>query len=280
MSNGATSEDAQSLATVGAWLGLRDLVCVVTGAGSGIGAETARLLARLGARVAVVDLDGTAAEAVAAEIRQQQQTALGLRCDVAHTQEVQACAETVRMQLGPCRVLVNNAAARHRAALLDFPLDAWNRVLAVNLGGPLLCSQVFARHMIDAGQGGSLIHVGSVLGQHPQVDAAAYSASKAGLAMLSRSLSVELAPHRIRSNVISPGFTRTPANESSYADPAVLAAREALIPSGRVASTQDLAQAIVMLASDRAGYVNGQDLMVDGGVDSTLLARVPRPSAR
>lgn len=268
---------ALSLAAVGAWFGLTERVCVVTGGGSGIGAETARLLGDMGARVAVLDLDGPSARAVAESIGRGAGVAIGLRCDVGEVSDVQACANVVRQQLGPCRILVNNAAARHRAPLLDFSVDAWNRVLAVNLSGPLLCTQAFARQMIEVGQGGSLVHVGSVLGRHPQVNAGAYSASKAGLAMLSRSLSIELAPHRIRSNVISPGFVRTPANEASYADPAVSAAREAFIPSGRVGSTEDLAQAIVMLASDRASYINGEDILVDGAVDNTLLARVPRP---
>lgn len=270
-------EDAQTLAAVGSWLGLREQVCVVTGGGSGIGAETARLLGRLGAHVAVVDLDGPAALAVAESIEQGTGRAIGLCCDVGNAQSVQNAADAVLQHLGPCRILVNNAAARHRSSLLDFPLEAWNRVLAVNLTGPLLCSQAFARQMVEAGQGGSLVHIGSVLGQHAQLDAGAYSASKAGLAMLNRSLSVELAPHRIRSNMVSPGFVRTPANEASYADPAVRAAREALIPSGRAGSPADLAQAIVMLASDRAGYVNGEDIQVDGAVANTLLARVPRP---
>ncbi len=267
----------QDLAAVGAWFQLRGKVCVVTGAGSGIGAETARLFARMGARVGVLDRDGPSADAVARDIGSRGGIASALRCDVSDPSDVQVGAQEVLSRLGPCDVLVNNAATRHRASILEFSLDDWNRVLGVNLTGALLCSQAFARQMIGAAKAGSIVHVGSVLGHHPQVDAGAYSASKAALGMLSRSLSVELAPHRIRSNVISPGFIRTPANEASYADPVVRAAREALIPSGRPGTPEDLAQAIVMLASERSSYINGEDILVDGAVDNTLLARVPRP---
>jgi NAD(P)-dependent dehydrogenase (short-subunit alcohol dehydrogenase family) len=174
-------------------------------------------------------------------------------------------------------VLVNNAAARHREALIDIGLGAWNRVLTVNLTGALVCTQAFVPQMISSGRGGSIVHVGSVLGHHPQYDAGAYCVSKAGLGMLSRSLALELGPHKIRSNVVSPGFTRTPANEASYRDPETAAARQRLIPAGRVAEAADLAQVILLLASDRADYINGEDIAVDGGVGSTLMSRVPRP---
>ena len=124
------------------------------------------------------------------------------------------------------------------------------------------------------------MHVGSILGHHPQPEAAAYCASKAALSMLSRSLALELAPHGIRSNVVSPGFTRTPSSEASYRDPETAAARARLIPAGRVAMPADLAHVILMVASDRAGYVNGEEIMVDGGVGNTLMGRVPRPGQR
>jgi NAD(P)-dependent dehydrogenase (short-subunit alcohol dehydrogenase family) len=265
---------------VGVWLGFTSQVCVVTGAGSGIGAETARQLASAGALVAILDRDGDAASEVATEITRTGGHAIGLPTDVGKPKTVRAAAERVKEELGPCRVLINNAATRHREALMDISLDAWNQVLAVNLTGALLCSQVFVPQMIAAGRGGSLVHVGSILGQHPQLKAGAYSASKAGLGMLSRSLALELGEHRIRSNVVSPGFTRTQANEASYRDPETAAARQRLIPAGRAGLPVDLAQVIVFLASDRADYICGEDITVDGGVSSTLLSRVPRAGSQ
>lgn len=261
---------------VGAWLGLAGQVCVVTGAGSGIGAETARQFASAGALVAVLDLDAEAAAAVAAGIVDAGGRAIGVAADVSMPDSVAAAAERVRQELGLCKVLVNNAAARHRAALADIDLAAWNRVLAVNVTGPLLCSQAFSAQMIEAGRGGSLVQVGSLLGQHAQLDAGAYCASKGALLMLSRCLALELAPHGIRSNVVSPGFTRTPANEASYRDAETAAARARLIPAGRVALPADLAQVVLMVASERAGYVNGEEITVDGGVGVTLMGRVPK----
>ncbi len=253
---------------------------MITGAGSGIGAETARQFASAGAWVAVVDRDAESAAQVAADIERTGGRAIGVHADVARADTVAAAAARIQTELGPCRVLVNNAAVRHRGALLDMSLEAWNRVLAVNLTGALVCTQVFAAQMIAAGRGGSIVHVGSILGHHPQIDGGAYSVSKAGLGMLSRMLSLELAQHRIRSNVVSPGFTRTPANEASYQDPETAAARQARIPLGRVATPAELANVIVFLASDRAGYVTAQDILVDGGVDSTLMSVVPRPPGK
>ena len=126
-------------------------------------------------------------------------------------------------------------------SLLDISLEAWNRVLAVNLTGALICTQAFAPQMIAAGQGGSIVHVASILGHHPQIDMGAYSVGKAGLIMLSRVLAVELAQHRIRSNVVSPGFTRTPANEAAYRDPETAAGAPAKNPSRPGRRTSGLA---------------------------------------
>lgn len=260
----------------GAWLGLEGQVCVITGAGSGIGAETARQFARAGALVAILDLDGDSAASVAAEIVRSGGRAMGLQADVGHPESVAAAAAKIQTELGACRILVNNAAARHKDALLDISLAAWNRILGVNLTGALICTQAFAPQMIAAGKGGSLVHVSSIIGRHPQSNSGAYGVSKAGLVMLSNLLTVELGEHGIRSNVVSPGFTRTPANEAAYRDPETAAARAGMVPIGRVATPTDLAQVILFLASDRASYIDGQDIDVDGGVGRTLMNQVPR----
>lgn len=272
----------ESVGDAGAWLGLAGQVCVITGAGSGIGAETARHFATAGAWVAVVDRDGNAASTVAADIVRGDGRAIGVQADVGVAESVKTAAARILDELGPCRVLVNNAAIRHRQALVDFDLEAWSRVLSVNLTGALICAQVFSSQMIAAGFGGSIVNVSSIVGQHPQFDGGAYSASKAGLGSLSRSLALELAPHRIRSNVVSPGFVITPANEASYRDQATLASRESMIPLSRAAMPEDLANVILFLASDRAAYIDGQDIHVDGGVGVTVMSRVlrmPQPTA-
>jgi NAD(P)-dependent dehydrogenase (short-subunit alcohol dehydrogenase family) len=260
------------------WLGLRDRVCVVTGAASGIGAETARELARVGARVAVLDRDDAAAAIVAAEIERHGGRAISVRADIAQPDSVLAAARRVEQELGPCRVLVNNAAVRHREPLMELSLDTWNRVLSVNLTGALVCTKAFAAQMIAAGQGGSLIHVASLIAHFPQGGSGPYCASKAALITLSRSLTLELAPHRIRSNVVSPGHIRTPASEAIYRDdPQLAASRERSVPTGRIGKPADLANLVAFLASDRSDYINAQEILVDGGLGSTLMETNKRP---
>lgn len=258
------------------WLGLEGRVCVVTGAGSGIGAETARLLASEGAWVAVLDRDEDGAVKVAAEITDSGGRAIGVVADVGQAASVAAAAERVQSQLGPCRVLVNNAAIRHRQPLMEMDIDAWNQVLAVNLTGALLCTKSFGAQMIAAGQGGSLIHIASLIATYPQGGSGAYCASKAGMIALSRTLTLELGAHHIRSNVVSPGMVRTPATELSYRDPEVAAARQRLMPMGLVGGTTDLANVIAFLASDRSDYINAQEILVDGGVSGTLMESTKR----
>jgi NAD(P)-dependent dehydrogenase (short-subunit alcohol dehydrogenase family) len=259
------------------WLGLQGRVCVVTGAGSGIGAETAQALARAGALVAVLDRDGTAAAEVASRIRRDGGQALDVCADISEPNSVYAAAKRVEQSLGPCRVLVNNAAIRHRQPLMELPLDAWNHVLAVNLTGALVCTQTFGAQMIAAGQGGSLVHVASLIAHFPQGGSGPYCASKAAMITLSRTLTIELASHRIRSNVVSPGQIRTPASEAIYRDPDLLAARERAVPAGRVGMPSDLANTIAFLASDRSGYINAQEIVVDGGIGCTLMEANKRP---
>jgi len=259
------------------WLALRGKVCVVTGAASGIGAEAARRLAAAGAFVAVLDRDGDGAVRVAAEIGSVGGRAVGLAADVTQQEAILAAAEQVQASLGPCNVLVNNAAAIYPNALMDMERSRWDQLMAVNVSGSLLCAQVFGRQMIATGAGGSMIHVGSISGSIPQPYGGAYSVSKAALKMLSRLLTVELAEHRIRSNVVSPAMVVTPMSEGIYQNAEVRRLREQLVPAGRISGPADLADAILFLASERSSYINGQELLLDGGLSQTWLSLIPRP---
>jgi NAD(P)-dependent dehydrogenase (short-subunit alcohol dehydrogenase family) len=258
------------------WLGLAGKVAVVTGAAGAIGSEIARHLAAAGAPVALLDRDGEGAERVAATVREADADAIGFACDITDRGSVAAAAERVAAELGPCRILVNNAAAIYADALMDIDIEKWNRLLAVNLNGALLCAQAFGRQMQDAG-GGAMIHIGSISGHFAQPYAGAYSVSKAGLTMLSQLLAAELGSRQIRSNVVSPGMVHTPMTEVIYRDPAVKRRREEMTPAGRISRPQDVAEAVLFLASDRSSYITGQDILVDGGLSQAFLTLIPRP---
>jgi NAD(P)-dependent dehydrogenase (short-subunit alcohol dehydrogenase family) len=259
------------------WLQLAGKVCVVTGAAGGIGMEIARELAAVGARVALLDRDEAGAVRAAADIRETGGRAIAVACDITDKANVDRAAATVERELGRCDVLVNNAATIYAAALMDIELERWNQLMSVNLNGFLLCAQAFGRQMIAAGQGGSMVHIASISGRVPQPYSGPYSVSKAGVKMLSQLLAVELGEHRIRSNVVSPAMVRTPLTEGIYLNPEVLARREAIVPAGRISGPKDLAEVVAFLASPRSGYVNGQDLLVDGGLSTTWLSLIPRP---
>ena len=258
------------------WLGLENKVCVVTGAASGIGAEIARELAAVGARVALLDRDVQGAAKVAATVVESGGRAIAVGCDSTLQDSVAEAAATVERELGRCDVLVNNAAAIYAAALMDIDLDKWNQLLAVNLGGFLLCSQAFGRQMIVGG-GGSMVHIASISGRVPQPYSGPYSVSKAGVKMLSQLLAVELGEHGIRSNVVSPAMVRTPMSEVIYSRPEVLKQREQIVPARRISGPRDIAEVVLFLASPRASYVSGQDVLVDGGLSTAWLTLIPRP---
>jgi NAD(P)-dependent dehydrogenase (short-subunit alcohol dehydrogenase family) len=260
------------------WLGLAGRVCVVTGAGSGVGAGAARALAAQGASVAVLDRNGPAAAAIAIDIERMGGRAVGIVADVTNEDAVAKAAEQILRELGACHVLVNNAALvlGSTGSLMDADLAQWNQMLAVNLTGSLICTRAFGRHMIAAAHGGSIINVSSICGHIPRPDGGAYSPSKAALMMMSRMLAVELAAHRIRCNSVSPAWVRTPASEATYSDPVLGEQRRRMVPAGRISGVEDLGNVIAFMASDRASYINGQDILVDGGLSQTLMNLVPK----
>ncbi len=259
------------------WLGLSGRVCVVTGAGSGIGEETAKQFALAGAKVAVLDRDQASADRVAAEIEAEGGRALALAADVCDPDAITEAAAEVERKLGLCSILVNNAGVQFPEPLLTMDLAKWKRALDVNLTGALVCSQRFAPQMIRLG-GGSIVHVGSITGNFPRAGGGAYSPSKAAIAMLARQLSVELGEHGIRSNTVAPGYIKTPLSARNYADPVIASARERMVPLGRIGSTQEMADVIMYLASDRASYLTGQTILADGGLGQMLMSIAPRPA--
>lgn len=258
------------------WLGLNGRVAAVTGGGGGIGRATARQFADAGAAVALLDIAEDRAHEAAEEIADAGGTAIPVHCDTTDPASVAAARESIERDLGPVDVLVNNAGIMKASGLDALSLEDWNRTFAVNVTGYLLTAQTFGARMRERGQG-SIVHVASIAASEPQPWSGAYSPAKAAVPMLARQLAYEWGPDGVRSNAVSPGFVRTPLTESFYQVPGVLEARSKIIPLGRVAQPDDLAQVIVFLGSDRAGFVNGADVLVDGGLNTILMAQVPRP---
>ena len=252
------------------WIDFDGRVVVVTGAAGGIGLALLGAFSALGARVVAIDRDAEQAREAA-----KGHGGHSLACDVSDPGDVARMADAVA-RLGGVAALVNNAGVLRPGPLETLASGDWAAMLRVNLDGCLLCAQALVPQMVAAG-GGALVHVASISASQPQPFSGAYSPGKAAVAMLSRQMAAEWGPKGIRSNVVSPGLLRTPLSEGFYADPEIRAAREAMVPLRRIGTAEDMAAAAVFLASDRASYVTGQEIVVDGGLSQTLMGLVPRP---
>lgn len=258
------------------WLGLGGRTAVVTGAGGGIGRATAVSLAQAGCRVALIDREARTLEDTLNEIQTLGAEALALACDVSDPASVESAAARSAEAYGPCDVLVNNAGLLRPGPLETLPVAEWNALLAVNLTGYFVCAQTFGRQMRERGDGGALIHVASIAASHATGFGGAYSVAKAAVVMLSRQLATEWSAHRIRSNCVSPGMIHTPLSQAFYDQPGATEKRSAVIPSGRIGRPQDIADAVLFLASPRSDYVNGDEIVVDGGYTRNIMSLIPR----
>jgi glucose 1-dehydrogenase len=254
------------------WLGLAGRSAAVTGAGSGIGEGCALALARAGVAVWALDRDEAALSTTQRAAAEEALRITPVTCDVTDGQSVRAAA----VMTGAVDILVNAAGIGRPGTLLDVTPEEWQSILDINLTGYLTTTQAFAPAMVERGSG-ALVHIASISSRNPQPGSGAYSASKAGVALLSQQLAYELGPSGVRSNTVSPGLVRTPMTEAYYQAPGVAQRRDRAVPIGRVALPQDIADVVVFLVSDRARYVTGADIVVDGGFTTTLMSWVPRP---
>ncbi|UWR39511.1 SDR family NAD(P)-dependent oxidoreductase [Sulfitobacter sp. W074] len=258
------------------WLGLSGRTCIVTGARGGLGLAITEAFLEVGARVLMLDLPG---EGPAPGVPQ---TLARFDDDVAFAPvNVGDCASVVeafancQTLLGAPAVLVNNAALSGPAPLSDLDLEVWQTQMNVNVGGYLRCAQAF-RLARDSAEPGAIINIASIAGRNAQPNSGGYAMGKAAILMLNQQLAVEWGPEGIRSNSVSPGLFRTPLTERFYEDPQDLRHREEVVPMRRIGKGQELAEAVVYLASQRASYVNGAELIVDGGFSQTLMGHIPR----
>jgi NAD(P)-dependent dehydrogenase (short-subunit alcohol dehydrogenase family) len=240
-------------------------VALVAGAGGGIGGAGAAALAREGAAVLCADLDGAAAEATALRIRAAGGKAAATALDVRDRTAVDAAVAAVLREFGRLDIVLESAGISHRLNFLEVDATTWDRIIAVNLTGMFHLGQAAARQMVEQGGGGSIINVTSQLAEVARPERAAYVASKGGARSLTQAMAVDLAAHGIRVNAIAPGPTLTGLTRASYSDPAARRATEAAIPLGRLGQPDDLAGAVLFLASDESRWVTGSTVTVDGG---------------
>ncbi len=242
---------------------LANKLAVITGAASGIGAATARLFASEGARVAALDVDGTAAETFAAGLRSSGFEAAAWCCDVSVADQVNTAIRECVAHYGPIGVLFNNAGIALRAPVADQDETSWDRVIDTNVKGAYLCSRAALSGF--APEGGSIIHMSSVTGITGVRDRAAYSAAKAAIVGLTRNMAVDYAHRKIRVNCLCPGFVRTPFIAAILKDDERTQRLTALHPLGRLGKAEDIASAALFLASDDSSWITGHALVVDGG---------------
>jgi NAD(P)-dependent dehydrogenase (short-subunit alcohol dehydrogenase family) len=237
-------------------------VALVTGGANGLGRAIAGAFLDEGARVGILDL----AEASFFSGRDDVAAIVG---DVADPAVVAGAFETVVARFGQVDVLINDAAAYPDAPVLEMPVEDWRRVFDVNVTGPFATCQVFGRHCVARGaEGASIVNITTGSVRSPRPDGAAYSASKAALETLTKVLAMELGPHGIRVNVVSPGYIDVRGWSDAFPDRASDELRAGLvrsIPLGRAGQPADIAQAVLFLCSDAASHISGAVLDVDGG---------------
>ena len=236
---------------------------LITGAAGVHGAWLAEAFARQGARLLLVDLRAAELRALAQRLAPAAADVIEHAADLADRTALAALVDVVRERWGALDILVNNAGAYPREALLDLPTERWDRVLAINLTAPFILTRDLAALMIAAGVRGAIVNIGSGAAEGTSVGAGHYSASKAGLAMLTRAFALELAPHGIRVNAVSPGFA--PGSAVSPLSDDYVRKMVETIPLGRTSGPHDASEAVLFLCSASASFITGTTLAVDGG---------------
>jgi NAD(P)-dependent dehydrogenase (short-subunit alcohol dehydrogenase family) len=240
---------------------LKGQVAIVTGGGRNIGEEIAKLLAAEGARIAIIDMDRARGERVAGVITAGGGDAAAFVADVSSGAEVAATVKAIVARFGRIDILVNNVAISDNKGILEITEAEWDKVIAVTLKAPFLMAQQVARQMVAQGGGGKIVNIGSTSGHRGRSRAIAYSAAKGGVANLTRAMAVQLAPHGIRVNSISPNKTGSPVGRDEF-DPS----RPITNLVKRPGQPIEAARAVLFLVSDDSSFILGENIFVDGGV--------------
>jgi len=249
-------------------------VVIVTGASSGIGQATARVFARHGATVVInYHSNDTGAKETHSLIEKDGGKAVIRKADISQPEIARQLVSEVETSVGPVSVLVNNAAAFSRAGFLEISMDELDKVLNTNVRGLFALSQAAASAMAKRKRG-CIVHISSILATRAVQNRTAYCASKGAVEGLTRAMALDLVPYNIRVNAVSPGLIRTDAMLAGFTDLALLAEVEKHIPGGRFGDPEDIANAVLFLASDLSSYITGEIIQVGNG----LAAREPGPA--
>lgn len=236
---------------------------LVTGGARGLGAAIADAAAAAGFRVGVIDVAPSEGphESFVASVNDE------------------AAVEAVFDRFGLPDVVVNNAGIVRFGPLLGLALDDFRAVTDVNLVGTFVVARAAAQRWVAAGRPGCIVNLTSINGVAAGPNSGAYGATKAAVALLTSQMAIEWGPLGIRVNAVAPGLIYAGMSEPIYADPATRAARQSKVPLGRLGTATDIAEAVLFLASEKASYIHGQNLVVDGGVTGSVIAHLPRPAS-
>jgi len=244
-------------------------IALITGSGQGVGLALARGLASAGAAIVLNDIVQDRLDAAVDSLRADGFSAHGSLFDVTEPEEVGQAIADVEANIGPIEILVNNAGIQHRAPLEDFPLDAWNRLVAVNLTGVFVVSQTVARRMIPRGHG-KIIAICSVQSELARPTIAPYTATKGGVRNLVRGMCTDWARYGLQVNGIGPGYLTTELTRPLADDPVFDAWLRQRTPAGRWGDVSEIVGAAIFLSAPASSFVNGQVIYVDGGMMASV----------
>jgi NAD(P)-dependent dehydrogenase (short-subunit alcohol dehydrogenase family) len=250
-------------------LDFHEKVALVTGGSSGIGKATAIDIAKLGGKVVLFSRSMEKLNAACDAVANFGGTAIGVAGEVSSETDVKNAVAKGLNAYGGIDILVNSAGTTVRHPGSEFPLDAWNEVIATNLTGTFLFCREVSKRMIQAGKGGKIVNVSSIVGSIARPNVVAYAASKGGVDSITRAYALELAPSKINVNAVAPGYVVTELSSGVYHDKAMYERITSRIPAGRWAEPDEISGAILFLCSRLSDYMTGQILTVDGGWTST-----------